>query len=683
MQLTVHTAEELHELVEVVSQYKAFAFDLETRGVLERHDDVLALFNKECKDHLATLKNTAPEVVARSTEAIRSKYLKNLALDPLRNEVFWIGIATHGRSWAIPMGHKFGEVLVPEERGDGTTVPPPGYRKLLKDGAESLAKAKYVIPGVYSDAPKQLSRSEVLEILKPLFFSDFIKVGHNVKFDARSISKYYDGVPPGPYRDTMVLQHIENENLTEFSLVKLIEHNFGGHNAYNRDGKIGAIIDSVPFSTASRYVHLDVRWTWMLYQKLTAKLAIQESLLPVVEQDSEVLRVLMHMENEGITMKTTSLKSLRKDLDLRQRDCLLQISDMSFAGFNPDSNKDKQHLLFSKKREGGLALKPTKKTGKGQPSVDVEALTKLKDKHPVVPLLLEWSELGKLKSTYVDGLLPKLNDGRLHPSFHLHRTATGRLSSSDPNLQNIPRDSSIRGLFVPPTGYTMLVADYDQIELRVMAMFSQDPQLVRIFRENEDIHAATAAAVFKKDVSAVTSEERQIGKGVNFLTAYGGGAAKLAATTGIHPEHAMEILNAYYKSFAGLTRWKQLAIAKAAKSGYVTTLTGRRRRLPDLLAKDSFKVSRAERQAINAIIQGSAADICKQAMIDVHKAFAGTKAKMLVQVHDELVAIAPEDSVDEFQQLLVSAMGHDRSIMGVTLKVSCHSATSWAEAKGK
>jgi len=227
------------------------------------------------------------------------------------------------------------------------------------------------------------------------------------------------------------------------------------------------------------------------------------------------------------------------------------------------------------------------------------------------------------------------------------------------------------------------VADYDQIELRVMAMFSQDPQFLRNFKNNEDIHAATAAAVFKKPVGEVSSEERQIGKGVNFLTAYGGGYAKLARTTGIDDEHAMEILNNYYKSFAELTRWKQVAITKAARVGYVTTLTGRRRRLPELLSKDSFTQSRAQRQAINAIIQGSAADICKQAMIDVSTAFVGTNARMLVQVHDELVAIAPEEDENSAMSTLVTAMGHDRSIMGVTLKVSCHAATNWSEAKGK
>jgi DNA polymerase-1 len=229
----------------------------------------------------------------------------------------------------------------------------------------------------------------------------------------------------------------------------------------------------------------------------------------------------------------------------------------------------------------------------------------------------------------------------------------------------------------------MLVADYDQIELRVMAMFSQDERLLHIFKHNEDIHAATAAAVFKKPLEEVTSEERQIGKGVNFLTAYGGGHKKLAVQTGIEEEHAMSILDNYYKSFSGLTRWKQIAITKAVKIGYVSTISGRRRRLPELLSKDSFTQSRAQRQAINAIIQGSAADICKQAMIDVSNAFMGTQAKMLVQIHDELVAVAPEEDENSAMSTLVSAMGHDRSIMGVTLKVSCHAATNWSEAKGK
>lgn len=683
MTQTVHTVAELHEVVATVQRNGAFAFDIESRGVLERHADVMEHFTKECDAHIKTLKNPTKEMIARSTDAIKARYLESLAVDPLRNEVFWIGIATHGRSWAIPMGHRLGKIVRQEERGDGNTVPPPGYRKLLKDGAESLAKAKYVIPAEYAPAPEQLSRSEVLEVLRPLFFGDAVKVGHNVKFDVRSIQKYYDIPIAGPFRDTMVLQHIYDENLQSFSLKNLIAHNFGEHDAYYRDGKLGKIIDTVPFDKAAKYVHLDVRWTWILYTKLMAKLKINVELMPAMEQDMEVLRVLMGMENEGIYVDTHALKRLRKELDGKLKQTLLDISEIAYPGFNPDSNKDKQLLLFNGKRKGGLGLKPTKRTPKGAPSVDSEALEKLRDKHPIVPLLLNWAELQKLKSTYVEGLLPKLNKGRLHPSFHLHRTATGRLSSSDPNLQNIPRDSSIRGLFVPPDGYTMLVADYDQIELRVMAMFSQDKELLRIFRTGEDIHAATAAAVFRKNITEVTNEERQVGKGVNFLTAYGGGAAKLARVTGIADAHADEILKAYYKSFSGLTKWKQTAIATATKCGYVTTLSGRRRRLPDLTSRYQERVSRAQRQAINAIIQGSAADICKEAMVNVSKAFDSTPARMLVQVHDELVAVAPEDEREHYTSILVSAMGHDRSIMGVSIRVSCHSAHSWSEAKGK
>lgn len=681
MHKTVHTVEELQKIVETVTEFKAFAFDIESRGVLERHDDVNTLFKHECKEHIATLKNPSDDVVARSTETIRQRYLSTLALDPFRNEVFWLGISTHGHSWAIPMGHSVGEILVPEQIGDGTILPPLEYRKVLKNGLVSTAKTKYYVPATYSDPPEQLSRYDVFETLRPIFFSDAIKVGHNVKFDALSIQKYYGELPHGPYRDTMILQHVCDENSSSFSLTNLISMNFGTHSPYAKEGKLGKIITSVPFSMASRYVHLDARWTWMLYIKLMAKLKTESSLIPVMEQDMEVMRVLMSMEQEGITVDSYALKQLRKELDNKLNDTLLLLSEVAYPGFNPDSNKDKQLFLFNKKRDGGLGLKPTKKTPKGAPSVDTESLESLQGKHPIIPLLLTWSETQKLKNTYVDGLLPKLNNNKLHPSFNLHRTATGRLSSSSPNLQNVPRDSSIRGLFVPPDGYTMLVADYDQIELRVMAMFSQDKRLLEIFKNNEDIHTATAAAVFKKDITEITSEERQIGKGVNFLTAYGGGSNKLARVTGITAEHAEEILSSYYKSFSGLTKWKQLAIATATKRGYTVTISGRRRRLLDLTSRSSELVSRAQRQAINAIIQGSAADICKQAMIDVDLAFRSTNAKMLVQVHDELVAISPEDEEESAISTLINAMGHNRTIMGVTLKVSCHAARSWAEAK--
>lgn len=680
----VSTTEELEEIVRVVTSVGAFAFDVETMGIVDRHPDVLAWVDKEWQDHIATLKMKTDDIVARAKEIVLNRWRNTLALDPLRNSVFWLGIATEGRSWAIPMGHPNGEVLIPEERGDGTTVPPVGYRKITATGKESMAKARYFKPAVFSTPPAQLTPQEVFTVLQPLFFSDIVKIGHNVKFDARSIRKYYEGeLPTSPFLDTMIMQHIVNENLSEYSLDNLIAHNFEGHSAYHRDGKLGSIITEVPFSKAVRYVHLDVRWTWLLYKHLYHKITVVPELLSCLRQDMEVLRVLMDMEDAGIPVNKKSMSMLGKALEKRLKELLVGMMDFAPPGFNPDSPKHKQQLLFNKKSEGGLGLKPSKLTPKGVASVDEETLRKLETKHQIVPMLIEWAETKKLVSTYVDGLLPKLVGGRLHPSFHLHRTSTGRLSSSNPNLQNIPRESSVRGLFVAPPGYQLLVADYDQIELRVMCMFSKDPRMSEFFLTGEDIHSGAAALVLNKPVHEVTDEERQLGKGVNFLTAYGGGAQKLARTTGIDEVHARYVIDRYYHQFSGITKWKQDVIAYGRRYGYVATMSGRRRHLSDLDSSDQQLRARAERQAVNAVVQGSAADICKKAMIDVYKEFLPYKARILVQVHDELVVLVKEDEAEALQDLLVNAMGDGVSYEGIPLKVSCHSAGSWAEAKGK
>jgi len=676
----VTTLDEIREAVSIIQAHGSFVFDVETRGNLERHPDLIEFIDSEWKTHLSKLKNPSPEIARKARETIEVRYRGSLALDPKRNEVFWISLATAGHSWAIPMGHRVGITLIPEEVGDGTTIPPEGYRKLLKSGEESMAKYKYVIPAVYADPPEQLNRTDVLEALRPIFFSDLIKIGHNVKFDARSIGKYYGELPYGPFYDTILMQHIIDENLMSYSMEQVVKYNYKT-NSHGREGKLGAIIEQVPFDKAVRYVHLDARWTWMLYTHLWRGIGFRKDLHSAFLLDSEVLRVLMEMEDNGILVDSRALKSLGKELDSKLREIILAISEHAFVGFNPDSNPHKQALLFNKKREGGLALKPVKKTAKGSPSVDEESLQKLKHEHPVIPLLLQYSEMQKLKSTYVDGLIPKLNHHKLHPSFHLHRTATGRLSSSNPNLQNIPRSSSIRSLFVAPEGHQLLVADYDQIELRVMAMFSQDKQMLKIFSNNIDIHTGAAALLFKKPADEVTNEERQIGKGVNFLTAYGGGPHKLANTTGISVDDARAMIDQYYKQFSGLTEWKRQVVETGRNKGYVSTIAGRRRRLADLSSSDEYTRSRAERQAVNAVVQGSAADICKQAMVDIAELLKGTGATLLVQVHDELVVSVPEDILEELKPRFMDAMGHNRVMDGVPLLVSCDSAYSWADAK--
>ena len=680
----VFTVEGLQEIVRAVEEHGEFCFDVETRGVVARHPDVLAQIEDEWKLHSATLKSTHPDVLKRSKDSIVERWTKTLALDPLRNEVIWLGIAVKGQSWVIPVGHPNGSVLEPALRGDGSTVPPPGYRKVLKSGKESLAKASFFKPAVFSPPPEQLPKSVVFDTLRPIFFGDAVKIGHNVKFDARSVRKYFGGdLPTGPFYDTMLIQHVLNENLMSYSLESLLALNFSGFNPYSLDGKLGAVITEVPFLSAARYLHLDVRWTWLLYQKLMGRLLKDPVLVNCFVQDSQVLRVIMAMEDNGIPVNHRAMKTLGKKLDRRLDELMLDMYQYAPVGFNPSSTRHRQDLLFAKKSMGGLGLKPSKLTPGGQPSVDEETLRKLEDKHPVIPMLLEYAEVKKSVSTYVDGLLPQLLKGRLHPSFNLHRTVTGRLSASNPNLQNIPRDSDIRSLFVAPDGYTLLVADYDQIELRIMCMFSQDKRMSEFFLTGADIHAGAAALCLGKGIEEVTAEERQMGKGANFLAAYGGGYTKLAKAARIPEDQAKQFLEYYKKQFNGITKWKQQVIAEGLSHGYVSTMSGRRRRLPDLRASDDGLRTRAERQAVNAVVQGTASDICKQAMVACAGAFQGTDAQMLVQVHDELVIAVPSDQAVNMKSILTEAMGDGRVHLGIPLKVSCHSAHSWDEGKGK
>lgn len=682
----VLSLDELSTIVDAVKEEGIFCFDVETRGNIHRHSEVMDIVEAEWKEKSASLKSTHPTVVQRSRQAIEDKWRGNVALDTLRNDVFWIGIAVSGRSWAIPMGHPNGEVLVPEERGDGTTVPPEGYRAVLASGKESMAKAKYFIPATFTEPPEQLTQEQVFTALEPLFMDpNIVKVNQNIKFDCKSVAKYYGGqLPKGRYIDTQVLMHIVDENLTSYRLTSILDRVFK-FDPYHRDGKIGKTITTEPFSKAARYVHYDVRWAWLAYKRLYRYIQNNESLIPATFLDMDTLGVLAQMEMNGIQVNKRELVKLGKSLDLDINNTLAEISQYAPIGFSPDSNVHKAELLFNKKREGGLGLKPKKTTAKGKPSVDEDSLKSLQGQHPVIDLLMKYSELKKMKSTYVEGLLPLLHSGRLHPQFHLHRTATGRLSASDPNLQNIPRDGRVRGLFVAEPGNSLIVADYSQIEMRIMAMYSRDPALLHIFQENIDVHAGTASVILGKPPEEITSEERNIyGKTPNFLMGYGGGPKRLVDSTGgqLSLDEARVVVDNYNKGYAGLTDWKNKVITKATKVGYVETLNGRRRRVPGLSSTDFAERARAERQAINAIVQGTASEICKEAMLKVSSALEYPKCKLLVQVHDELVTSVPTDEVNNWVPIIETAMGNGTSIMGVELEVEAHFAGSWAEAKG-
>ena len=341
------TIPEVHDLVATVIQAGAFAFDVETLGVLEHHPDLGEFVEQQVRSHVLGLKTTSESVIDRTRATKVEATTKSIALNPHRNEVIWVGIATSEHSWAIPVGHPRGEIVEEEERGDGTTIPPVGYRKTLKNGTESTAKASYLKPAVYSDPPEQLSRTEVFEALKPLFFDPTIlKIGHNVKFDARTIAKYYGELPVGPFRDTMLLQHALDENISSFRLTSLIAHNFHDHDPYARHGKVGAVIGYTPFSIACDYVHLDARWTWLLYQRLARSISNTDKLVDVVKQDSEVLEVLMAMEHDGMCVNRSGMATLGEELDGQMKDIHSEITALTYPGFNPDSVKDKRLFLF-------------------------------------------------------------------------------------------------------------------------------------------------------------------------------------------------------------------------------------------------------------------------------------------------------------------------------------------------
>jgi DNA polymerase-1 len=700
----VSTEEELRELVSAVQTAGAFSFDVETRGNIHHHPDVMELIEAEWQEKKASLKSENSNVIARSRQSIEDRWTSELALDTFRNEVFWISVATEGRSWAIPMGHPNGEVLVKEVRGDGTTIPPPGHRALLANGTESKRKAKFFIPAVFSPAPEQLTKEQVFTILEPLFMDEHIvKINQNIKFDAKSIAKYYGGnLPKGTYVDTQVLMHIANENLMMYNLTSILDAVFGFDPYAERGGKIGSTIVHEPFSKACRYVHYDARWTWLTYKRLWRMIAAVPSLYQALMIDVPNIRVVAQMEMNGIHVNRREMVRLGKELDVKLNEVKRDLYPHTFLGFNPDSNADKSKLLFGPRKEGGLGFKPIKVSKKtGKPSVDADVLEKYRGQHPAVDILLDYAEVKKMKSTYVDGMVPLLHNvsfskhvGLVHPQFHFHRTATGRFSSSDPNLQNIPRDGRMRSLFVAHPHDSLVVADYSQIEMRIMAMFSQDPELLNIFANDIDVHTGTATVILGRPPA--DSEERNIyGKVPNFLMGYGGQAKRLVeATNGaITLKEAERIVDGYNQGYAGLTKWKDRILADGRRKGYVETLYGRRRRLPDLTAdlntKDGWAArTRAERQAINAVVQGTAAEICKKAMVKLDSALDWPKCKMLVQVHDEIVTSVPTEEIGIWIPVIEQAMGngtilHDGKVKeGVKLEVEAHAAGSWDKAKG-
>jgi DNA polymerase I len=390
--------------------------------------------------------------------------------------------------------------------------------------------------------------------------------------------------------------------------------------------------------------------------------------------------VLSRMERFGVRVDQTVLTDISRDVDAQCAAQEAELQRLAGRDFNVNSNAQLAQVLYTE-----LKL-PVLRRGKTGPSTDAEVLEKLAEQHPLPRVLLEYRTLSKLKSTYLDALRPLIAvDGRLHTTFHQAATATGRLSSSDPNLQNIPIRTdvgrSIRRAFVADPGWKLLSADYSQIELRILAHIAEDPALVEAFRADEDVHVRTAAEVFGVTAEGVTAEQRRVAKMVNFGIAYGLSPYGLATRLDIPQEEAAAIIERYFARYSGIRRYLEETVARARRTGVVETLFGRRRLMEDLHSTNRATAQAAERAAINMPIQGTAADLIKMAMlrIDTEVRQKGLKTRMLLQVHDELLLEAPEAELEEASALVRTSMSSVATLR-VPLRVDLGVGQSWAEA---
>lgn len=619
---------------------------------------------------------------------------------PKINEISWIGLAVPDRVVLIPMGHPKGILLTPaytEKR-----IPPDEERKLLKSGELSKLKKSYTVPATFADPGPQLRQDVVFEALQPLFFGDKTKIGHNLKFDLESIAKYYGGViPPGPYVDTILLTHVLDENLDRYGLKDLVmdwlrvpPNPEVRKKFYPNLGKIG--VHEQPIDEVARYLAKDVWYTHIYYQEHMKLLRSEPSLIDTFKLEMDLYPVLMNMELFGIKIDTDLLK-LRGDQLEQERSAtagrIWSICGEQFPISNPTM---KRKYLFGPKKEGGQGLKPLTFTAKtNAPQLNQATLEHYAQENELAKMMLEWAECDKIISTFIDGLTDKLVKGRLHTSFNQHRTVTGRLSSANPNLQQIPRGDLIRDAFMSDEGTLLVVADYDQVELRCAAYLSGDVEMIRVFQEGLDIHTEAASAMLGVPFDEVTKEQRQVGKTQNFGTLYGAGPQKIATVADCSMDEAQEFISRYFERFSGLSSWKDNMILKARKTGSRNGNKipfadvppfGRRRRLPDLYALETKDRARAERQVINSIVQGFAANVMKLAMIDLHAKTKDSDIDILLNVHDEIIVQAPESMIKEAQSLVINVMEsvtyNGLPVLGaVPLTADSGIGKKWSEAK--
>ena len=535
----------------------------------------------------------------------------------------------------------------------------------------------------YEGAPEQLNRETILSQIKPILENPSVdKIGHHLKYDAHILQNH--GIElQGWYFDTMLASYVVNSVATRHGMDDVarlyLSHLTTTYEQVAGKGVKQKTFNQIEIETAAHYAAEDAHVTYRLYEVLSEKLKAAPELDSILHKiEMPVARVLTHMEENGIELDLKFLDQLSVEFSNTIQNLEQQVIELAGEPFNVSSPKQVGEILFEK-----LGIKGGKKTSTGQYSTSESILEKID--HPISALILEYRGLSKLKSTYTDGLQKQANNdsARVHTSYHQALTATGRLSSTDPNLQNIPIRAEIgrqiRKAFVAPEGRVLLAADYSQIELRLMAHLSQDEALVHAFQHGQDVHRRTAAEVLGIELEDVTHDQRRQAKAVNFGLLYGMSEFGLIRQLGFSREESQNYIKQYFHRYPGIYEYMQRTRQIASEQGFVETILGRRLYTPDIDARNMMVRKAAERAAINAPLQGSAADIIKIAMIEVDKMLPKDQAKMLLQVHDELVFEVDADLADELAPKLADIM---QSVvkLSVPLIVEVGKGNNWDEA---
>ena len=548
-------------------------------------------------------------------------------------------------------------------------------------------QAAYIPISHEDDSSPQLEMDYVLQELRPLLEDSNEKIiGQNIKFDKNILARY--GINISSIKnDTMMMSYVLDASATRHNLDALSSYYLNYKTSTFEDvagkGVKQVTFDKVPIAEATHYAAEDADITLRLYEELVTKLEAVKS-LKALNQEIEIplIEVLSEMEQNGAILNSKILNAQSKDLENRIKK--LEKSAYNLAGeeFNLGSTKQLREIFFDK-----LGYRVIKKTPGGQPSTDEKVLAELAEEYELPKVLLEHRTLSKLKSTYTYKLPGQISNstGKVHTSFHQAVTTTGRLSSSDPNLQNIPIRTEdgrrIRQAFEPSEGHRFISADYSQIELRVMAHMSKDEGLLKAFQEGEDVHSKTASEVFNVDIEEVTTDLRRNAKAINFGLIYGISAFGLGKQLGITRNLAAEYMAMYFEKYPGVKEYMESTKKLAGENGYIETLFGRRLYLRDINASNAMRRQASERAAINAPVQGTAADIMKIAMIKMHKLIKETNidAKLILQVHDELILDTPAKEIDQVIELVTESM-MGAANLDVPLEIDIGIGDNWDQA---